>query len=802
MKTSSVLGAAWLAATMAAGMLPGQQEAQFHYFLGKDPAQWRRGETLRLRNRDRIRAASLSYSTFLGGGSNEHASAVVTDDQGNIYMTGYTMSADFPVTEDAYQGSLGYSGYSTDAFVAKFDANGRLVYCTFLGGASDDKANAIAVDRYGNAYITGSTISRDFPTTEGAIVTTLGTAAGAAAGVFVTKLNAAGNSILYSTLLARGVASDSGNAIAVDAAGYALVAGKTSAVQLRVTTGAMAALGTGSGFLVKLNPAGSRFVFVTSMSRLTDQVNALTTDRDGNVYVTGSTNDLEPRDGGAQRSNAGRTLFLTSDAGAHWALPGPGLEDMRVASVTFDPRNAAVVYAAGTRGLFRSTDGGGSWSLFYSGENIAKVVLDPSDSSHMVVFAFTSVVFRYTQLSSRDGGLSWTSQVTNFGDMVCDPADARRCSAGGSAGFYFSADGGDTWGMTTIVGENNFSAPVIDRGNPGTLYSTNNHGVWRSQNFGVTWSSVNRAVPIAGLVVHPDGNGVLYGAYASFLLKSVDGGVNWTQIGYALSSRLFFDPVDRRTLYQAGSQGLLRSTDDGRSFEAVASQPLNSNVFGLEFAPNQPGVWFALSGAATDAFLTKVSADGSTQLFSTYFGGASADTANRIALDGSGNIYIAGSTNSSDLNGAVNAYGGGRGDAFVAKFSADGSRLLYSRLVGGQDFESGLGLAVDAAGRAVLTGATYSADFPRTVDALPGAASGLYSIGYYLQLDPDGAVVSASYLGGPNEDSATAAAISTSGKVCIVGDTNSPEMATTPGAAQPVRNGFADTFLMILDLVR
>ena len=104
--------------------------------------------------------APLVFSTYFGGSSTDTASAMAVDTGGNTYITGWTASTDLPV-RNAFQS---HSGGGVDAFVAKFDPAGALVYCTYLGGNGDDRAFGIAVDAAGAVYLTGRTASTDFPT--------------------------------------------------------------------------------------------------------------------------------------------------------------------------------------------------------------------------------------------------------------------------------------------------------------------------------------------------------------------------------------------------------------------------------------------------------------------------------------------------------------------------------------------------------------------------------------------------------------------------------------------------------------
>jgi hypothetical protein len=171
---------------------------------------------------------SLVYSTYLGGSSTNYTgninvgTRIAVDSAGSAYVTGYTVSADFP-TANPFQAALSNSNGS--AFVTKLSPAGNsLVYSTYLGGSGSsfgDFGFGIAVDSAGSAYVTGYTGSADFPTAN-AFQTSLKGFTNA----FVTKLNPAGNSLVYSTYLGGG-SEDIGDGIAVDSAGNAYVIGYT-----------------------------------------------------------------------------------------------------------------------------------------------------------------------------------------------------------------------------------------------------------------------------------------------------------------------------------------------------------------------------------------------------------------------------------------------------------------------------------------------------------------------------------------------------------------------------------------------
>lgn len=187
-------------------------------------------------------------------------------------------------------------------------------------------------------------------------------------------------------------------------------------------------------------------------------------------------------------------------------------------------------------------------------------------------------------------------------------------------------------------------------------------------------------------------------------------------------------------------------------------------------------------GGSTDIFVAKLSADGSKLLYSTYLGGSDADVGSGIALDPEGNIYITGDTSSTDFPVVkpLQPTLSGAPDAFVAKLSSDGSKLLYSTYVGGSSGDRGNGIAVDASGNAYVTGYTHSTNFP-TVNPIQAAFAGGNGDAFVLKLNPSGStLVYSTYLGGGNDrpDIGTAIAVDSAGNAYVTGFSNSRDFPT------------------------
>ena len=233
--------------------------------------------------------SALVYSTYLGGSGGETGFGIAVDSSGNAYVTGQTQSSNFP-TANAFQAANGNPGFSpADAFVAKLNAAGSaLVYSTYLGGSGNDWGAGIAVDASGNAYVTGTTYSTNFPTAN-AFQAAFG-GCGNCGDAFVTKLNAAGSALVYSTYLGGGD-FDAGQGIAVDSSGNAYVTGGTSSADFPTANAFQAKFGGYiDAFVTKLNATGSALVYSTYLGGSSrDHGLGIGVDSSGNAYVTGQT---------------------------------------------------------------------------------------------------------------------------------------------------------------------------------------------------------------------------------------------------------------------------------------------------------------------------------------------------------------------------------------------------------------------------------------------------------------------------------------------------------------------------------
>lgn len=266
--------------------------------------------------------STLTYGSYLGGQSSDLARSVALDAEGNAFICGYTFSSNFPVTVGAYQTQFrgvetsNYNNAADDGWVMKLSPQNTLVYSTYLGGSARDSAFGIAVDAAGNAYVTGRTMSSNFPVTSGAVRAAFG-GSGANGNAndlvqgdgFLVKLNPAGSALLYSTFIG-GSGDDIGSEVAVDAQGNIYVTGFTLSSNFSVSPdalqrtfggfggqgfpieGAPAPAGianTGDAYLLKLNAQGVMQYASYFGGSQDDAAYGLAVDSAGNVYIAGNT---------------------------------------------------------------------------------------------------------------------------------------------------------------------------------------------------------------------------------------------------------------------------------------------------------------------------------------------------------------------------------------------------------------------------------------------------------------------------------------------------------------------------------
>jgi photosystem II stability/assembly factor-like uncharacterized protein len=796
--------------------------------------------------------ASLVYSTYLGGSSNDFGAGIAVDSAGNAYVTGLTSSIDFPISKAAQSSSAGGDdrpggGFPSDAFVTALSVDGSsLIYSTYLGGTDTDAASSVAVDLAGNAYITGSTNSVDFPVvnayqpppqqpiTQGFIAAfvakiappagsnpaslvystylggnneSTGTAEGGngiavdSAGnayvtgvtgssnfpvvngfqtelrciygnVFVAKLNpsASGSaSLLYSTYLGgscRGVGGDTGNGIAVDSAGNAYVTGVTISNDLPTTPGAFmrSRRTSGTAFVAKVDPSksgASSLIYSTLLGGTSfnapEGATSIAVDGNGNAYVTGDTDSFDfPLVNATQSFNSG--VFQSINGGMSWAGINKGLTVPSVTAMAIDqsttPRTlyagAGGGYSDVVGGVFKSTDGGSNWTAISTGLtniDIKSLLISPVDPS--VIYAATGGgVSRST-----DGGGSWSpfnaglssEALTSINTLVADANTINgtttvKIYAGATAGLYQTVEGTSGW-SSTGNSQPVWIVAVDPKTSPHTLYTSDVAGgtsTYKSFDGGANWTALQS--PLYGFdaiaVDISTTPSTLYAvdklafAYSDgpALWKSTDGGSSWLGIefpldlvGYDRTTILIDHKTTPSTVYIHNiGGGIISSTDGGATWTHVFNRGVAAVQADSASTSSPSPLYVGTYFPTPDAFVAELNPTGSALVFSTILGGYGSDFGSGIALDSSGNIYVAGKTQQGPFPTA-NAYqatsrGGSDGiDAFVVKL---GSAALPSTSTGSVTSQMAVQTGTLELSFPNITGSTSGTSPTATVDPL------------------------------------------------------------------------------------
>ncbi len=708
----------------------------------------------------------LGFAALFGNKGQASVQGMATDSAGNIYITG-TTTADIPL-QNPIQSTPdpgNCSPYSPrtfqqceTVFLAKFDPTGtKLIYSTYLGDLRDFAAG-IAVDRDGNAYVAGTARPPAYLTPS-------------AGQAWVRKINASGSAVVYYRLIPSDTVA---NGIAVDALGNAYVAGS-------------------AGELTAVNA-------IQSFAPI-------------------------------------KPVFVSNDGGATWT-PLTNLHALVVNSLAVDPAHPSTLYAGAASGLFKSTDAGASWAqLLPSATSVTQVTLDPRSPSTIYVLYADAAGSEVGK--STDGGLTWqtlTSAIPppalpyahSFGALALDPQNPSILwltdGSQDGAAIYRSADAGATWTdvhdfPASFIGDSLTGTGIlVDPKKSSRVYAccvnhlaTPPSAIFRTDDGGITWIKGGQGPTAGSSGIWPpqiDQNGVLYASWWSGLVRSNDAGQTWTTValpagaptsGYSTGS-LAIDPSGALLLVNDNGT-LFRSTDGGATW-TTTSGPWQPGARILYASGTTLYVGSPYSGSPQHAFAAKLDAAGSIQ-WATLLAGSRQDEARAIAVDGAGNAYVAGRTNSPDFP-LVHAYqtlkasGAGNGfDAFLSKISSSGSALLYSTFLGGSGDDVAQAVAVDSAGNAYVAGGTNWNDFPtvNAVQSVPGNKSGS---SFVAQFDPGGRnLLFSTYLSGtanwPFNDTATSIALDAGGALWVGGQTGAtgfPLVSAIQPAIGPAPTGY------------
>ncbi|MFH0899057.1 MAG: SBBP repeat-containing protein [Pseudomonadota bacterium] len=619
------------------------------------------------------------WSSFLGGWNSDYGQSITTDAEGNVFVTGRTESDDFP-TRGGFASVL---GGSTDAFVARVSANGSGVdWGTFLGGAGQEHPKSIAIDESNNLYVVGYTYSSDFPTTGG--FDTLFSGAGEA---FVTRIsaNALDCQLVWSSFLG-GDSGDYGQDVAIDSTGSIFVTGYSSSNRDFPLKDAFDSTASSTDcFVAKIDP-GTATPSWSSFFGGTDPdyCQSITLDRSGNPVVAGYTfSDDLPALSGFDTVRGGQyDVFVSKlDAGgtgALWSTFVGGSSSESGGAVASN--NQGDVYLTGQT---MSTDFplSGEFDSTLGGSSAAFVTRIDSSGSHLA-------------WSSYLGG---ARPAADTGYAIATDTAGNVYVTGETLASDFPAAG-----AIDPSSNGNYDAFV-------TKYSAGEL-VW-STYLGSSQADYGRGIAVDG-DGDGDGDGAVYVVGTTLstgfpFVGGFDDSLNGNADVFVAKIASSGSSLEWSSFLGGGNHDYgYGIAVDGSNGVVVAG-----NTFSSDFPC--VNAYDSILGGPADAFVSKIKLDGSSLVWSSYLGGASTDSAGAVALDSSGNVHVTGSTASGDfpLAGAFDTSIAGN-EAFVSKIRADGSGLVWSSFLGGGSSDYGNAIAVDGTGDAYVTGETTSSDFP------------------------------------------------------------------------------------------
>lgn len=692
--------------------------------------------------------SAVLWTARLGGTQLESATAVTVDAKGDVYVTGWTASSDFPTSPTAFQ-RFGQGG--EDAFVAKLSGkDGSLVYCTLLGGTKDESAYAISVDSAGVVAVTGYTNSTNFPTqaagSRGAF--------SSGPGAIIARLNAAGSALVSSTVLS-GNGWVEGYGIASLPDGTFQLAGATSASNL---------------------PMVKPFQKTHQSAGVWHSGNAGRTwipGADGMRGIQGESMVIDPSNPQILYVATDRGVYKSTDGGFTWNPANSGLTSAATQYLVIDPKTPTTVYVAtSTVGVFKTTDGGANWSAANSGlaKSVWQLAIDPQNPKTLYATTNSSGIMKST-----DGGDTWNTANTGINEyypyiiqIAVDPQTPSTLYAAGYLYVYRSRDSGLTWtSLNAGPFDEIYDSIHVDENNPSTIYASSIYsGSYRSTDGGASWQPMRSGLP-PELTVYEfragtNAPGVVYAATNAGIYKSVNSGQTWGLSAYELSAHF---------------------------------------IYGLALNPLAKDVLYSCGQLASDGFVMHLDKDGQSILQSSYLGGDDQDVIYGMAVGADGSVNVAGATKSPDFPttpGAPQSVLEGVTDTFVSSFDKTLGTLPFSTLIGGDGADVALSLTIEPSGLLAATGWTNSLQFPVT-GGIGNAPLGGVTDAFLARVSPTApGFVLTTLFGGSGVDAGAAVLANDSG-IWVGGSTSSRDLTgTLAGAGAGYLGGVSDGLLVLV----
>jgi photosystem II stability/assembly factor-like uncharacterized protein len=747
----------------------------------------------------------MSYATYLGGPGADYGLAIAVDASGNAYVTGKTSPGGFPTTPGAYQPD--YPGYD-QIFMAKLNATGSaLIYATYVGGASSASyVTGIDIDAAGNAYITGDTYASDFPTTDGAIQTSLkGTH-----DAFILKMNSNGSDLAYSTYIGGSSDYDYARGIAVDSDGNAAIIGYTSSTDFPVAN-AYQAINYGSVdiFVSKLNSAGTGLIFSTFLGRSSsDYGYSIATDSSDNFYITGHAGSGFPKTPGGISTTITDGAFVTKldPAGMVVFSTLLGAQGYGMA-IAIDPAGSSYVTGY-TFGSDSAT--GNAYQKTLSGFQDAFVAkLNPQGNS-LIYFTFLGGSKSETGQSIAIDKFGAVSVTGSTYSPDFPTANAIQPSFGSISGVYRSTDDGFSWTLANSgFPLENVRILAADPANSSVVYASIDTGIYKSSDAGASWVPTGSGPSDAtSLVINPSNTAMVYAGTHAGVYQSTDGGTSWALRNSGLTTwveSLSLSLSNPGTLYAGTLGGVFKTTNGGSTWVGVNTglPQLNKVVQSIAIHPADDNIVFI---ALQFGEIYKTTNGGTGWVADSYF-----STQSNYVEDSSALAFDPTDSNTIYFSPPSSLYKTTDGGSHWSRLGRSYLSTLGTFVVSGTTPTSlyyadmiGLGKSTDGGitwNHLPTTGMLESIR-PSVLAISASEPARLYAgfsvkpDGFIARLDPSGSFLQFStFWGGGSTDIANGIAIDPAGNCYVAGYTTTSSIAATPGAFQPALNG-VDAFVI------
>ena len=729
-------------------------------------------------------SGGLTWNTFLGGSGHDEGRGIVVDGTGNILVVGFsTASWDVPLR--AYSG-----GY--DAFGAKLKPTGDFSGNTFLGGAGDDYGDGVTMDGNNNIYLTGYSSAAwgcTTPCTARAYTGNL--------DAFAAKLDGSNGALTWNTFLG-GSGYDFGTHIVVDAGGTTLYVAGYSTAAWNCTPSCTTVRAYSAGydtFAAKLNATTGALTWNTFLGGSgTDESFGIAVDGVGNIYVSGTSSatwggPLHTFGGGSNdvfaaklsssgaltwstfqggsgidcsygiAVNAGGNVFLTGGSTAIWGSPVQA----------YTGGDDALVVKLNTSGTL-------AWNTFLGtgGSDVGNsIALD--GSGNIYVTGNSSAYWGSPVQAPAGGADAFVAKLDSSGSL------AWNTFLGGSGTDHAHGIAADGNGNVYVVGESSATW-----GGPLIAYAGGSHDAFAAKlnasTGALTWNTfLGSGSADYGNSIAADTSGNLY----------VTG---YSDANWGNPKRAFTGVKDAFAAKLNASTGALTwNTFLGGGGEDYGKSITVDTSGNLYVTGESTAAWSCTAActvqsytAGWDAFLAKLTTFG-VLTWNTFLGGSGDDYGNAVAVDGGGNVYVAGS--SSDTWGSPIIDYNANSDGFAAKLNASTGVMNWNTFLGGSGYDEGMGIAVDTSGNVYITGCTYGS-WGSPVRAYTGLMDASV-----IKLNSSGVLTLLTFLGGSGYDYGTGIALDGNRRAYVTGFSSA-----TWGSPVHAYTGGEDVLVAKLDL--